>query len=207
MEFLSRKFDEALRYAADAHRFQKRKSARPVGGEPAENGTPYIGHLISVSGIVLDAGGTEEEAIAALLHDVVEDQGGMPRARDVAAIFGERVTDIVIACSDSVNADPRVKEPWRERKIRYIEHLRKSDDLSAYLVSAADKLHNARCTVRDLSIASNAEEVWSKFRGGREGTLWYYSSLADAYTDGPPDTRRDPIAAELRKAIAEMESF
>jgi (p)ppGpp synthase/HD superfamily hydrolase len=106
MEFLSRNFDKTLLYAAEAHRFQKRKSARSAGEKYAENGTPYIRHLISVSGIVLDVGGTEEEAIAALLHDVVEDQGGMPRAHDIASIFGDRVTEIVLACSDSVSADP-----------------------------------------------------------------------------------------------------
>lgn len=100
-----------------------------------------------------------------------------------------------------------MKEPWKKRKVRYIEHLRESKDSSAYLVSAPDKLHNARCTVRDLSIASDKKAVWSKFRGKRKGTLWYYRSLADAYKDGPVDTRRDPIAAELRKAIAEMGRF
>jgi len=204
--FLSRRFDDALRYAADAHRFQKRKSAPSVGGRPKPLQIPYIGHLIGVASIVIDAGGSEDEAIAAVLHDAPEDQGGRSRLDDISAVFGERVAEIVLGCTDSLATDPGQKAPWRQRKERYIAHLKASTDLSVYLVSAADKCHNARATARDLAFASDPQEVWSKFNPGRDGTLWFYRSLVDVFLSGPPDDRRDLIVSDLQRAVKEMEA-
>jgi (p)ppGpp synthase/HD superfamily hydrolase len=204
--FFSRRFDDALRYAADAHRFQKRKSAPSVGDRPAALRIPYIGHLIGVASIVIDAGGSEDEAIAAVLHDAPEDQGGQPRLDDIRAVFGDRVAEIVLGCTDSLATDPEQKAPWRHRKERYIAHLRASDERSVYLVSAADKCHNARATARDLAFANDPQEVWSKFKPGRDGTLWFYRSLVDAFLAGPPDDRRDLIVSDLQRALKEMEA-
>jgi (p)ppGpp synthase/HD superfamily hydrolase len=208
MVFFSRQFDEALRYAADVHRFQKRKSSPSVGGGVEPLAIPYIGHLIGVASIVIDAGGSEVEAIAAVLHDAPEDQGGKSRLDDITAVFGRRVAEIVLGCTDSLATDPKEKAPWRERKERYIAHLLASCDLSVYLVSAADKCHNARATARDLCFASDPQLVWSKFNpdAGRDGTLWYYRELVKAYGLGPKDERRDLIVSDLKRAVTEMEA-
>jgi (p)ppGpp synthase/HD superfamily hydrolase len=176
------------------------------GAEPPA--IPYIGHLIGVASIVIDAGGSEDEAVAAVLHDAPEDQGGKARLDDIAALFGERVAEIVLGCTDSLATDPNEKAPWRERKERYIAHLLAGSDLSVYLVSAADKCHNARATARDLCFASDPQLVWRKFNpaAGRDGMLWYYRSLVDAYRAGPADDRRDLIVSDLQRAVSEMEA-
>ena len=162
---MTARYQEALVYAARLHRHQVRKG----------NNTPYIAHLLSVSSLVLEAGGDEDQAIAALLHDAVEDQGGAKTLAEIRLRFGVRVAKIVESCSDT---DSMPKPPWQERKEHYIAHLQEASSDSR-LVSLADKLHNARSILRDLIQDGNA--VWEKFNGGKDGTLWYYQNLATAF--------------------------
>ncbi len=158
---LGARFRRALAYAARIHAKQFRKGTT----------RPYIAHLLGVTSIVLTHGGDEDEVIAALLHDAVEDQGGMPRLRDLRRKFGVRVAKIVEGCTDSYT-DP--KPPWRKRKEEYLQHLRNAD-ASVRLVSAADKLYNVREVLSDLR--RHGEDVWSRFKGGEEGALWYYEQV------------------------------
>jgi len=163
---LGPKFQEALTYAAALHNSQTRKASD----------VPYIGHLLSVAGLVLEAGGTETEAIAALLHDAAEDQGGEATLTEIDTRFGATVAQIVEECSDTVVVP---KPPWRERKQRYIEHLNTVSD-SAIRVSSADKLDNARAILRDLRRLGPA--VWERFNTkDAHEHLWYYRSLLDVY--------------------------
>jgi len=158
---LTQRYEDALLYAARLHSNQVRKG----------NSIPYLTHLLSVSALVLESGGDEDQAIAALLHDAVEDQGGMKTLNEIKEKFGDRVAYIVEGCSDSFETP---KPPWRQRKEAYLEHL-KSADKDIILVSMADKLHNARSILADLK--SNSKDIWERFTGGRDGTLWYYESL------------------------------
>lgn len=156
---------------------------------------PYIAHLMSVSGLVLEAGGDEDLAIAALLHDVVEDCGGEPMLKELRGRFGARVAHIVEACTDPP-IDP--KPPWRRRKLEYLKHLH-SADADVRLVSAADKLHNVRCALADYR--QSGEAVWARFKGGREGTIWYYRALANELRRGTTNRLVD----ELGRVVAELE--
>lgn len=179
------RFEEALLYAARVHAVQRRKGTT----------IPYITHLLAVAAIVGEHGGTEDEVIAALLHDAVEDQGGEARLADIRARFGYEVAAIVWGCTD---AETTPKPPWRARKETYIAHL--ADAIpSVLLVSSADKLHNARAILADLRVQD--EQLWDRFNGGKAGTLWYYRALSDAYA------RREagPIADELARVVAEIE--
>ena len=162
---LSIRFEQAVAYALRVHSGQLRKSTS----------IPYVSHLLAVAGLVLEHGGDEDEAIAALLHDAVEDAGGQPRLLDIRQRFGERVADIVLGCTDT---DVTPKPPWRARKEAYIAHLKNASP-SARLVSCCDKLHNCRTIVSDLYV--HGDEVWKKFTGGRDGTPWYYGALLDEY--------------------------
>ncbi len=162
---LSHRFQEGMDYAFELHGAQSRKGSH----------TPYIGHLLSVAGLVLEAGGDEDEAIAALLHDAVEDQGGQATLEAIRTRFGDRVAEIVTGCSDT---DQKPKPPWRERKEAYIAHLASASP-SVLRVSLADKIHNARDIL--LSYRQLGDEVWMRFKGGKEGTLWYYHAVAGAY--------------------------
>ncbi len=162
---LTERFEKALTYATQLHARQLRKG----------NQTPYIAHLLSVTGLVLEAGGDEDTAIAALLHDAVEDQGGMETLNEIRHRFGDCVAEIVISCSDAFTTP---KPPWRKRKEAYLNHLLGASS-QARMVSLADKLHNARSILRDLS--QTGDQVWKKFNGGKEGTLWYYRSLVDVF--------------------------
>jgi GTP pyrophosphokinase len=182
---LTSRFETALAFAARLHGGQVRK------GTPI----PYVAHLLAVAGLVIEHGGDEDEAIAALLHDAVEDQGGA-HARDmIRRLFGERVLAIVEGCTD---ADVLPKPPWRARKEAYLAHLPEAS-ASVRLVSAADKVHNVRAIVFDLRRLGDS--LWGRFNGGREGTLWYYRALVDRFAaSGPAD-----LAAELRRAVEEME--
>lgn len=179
------RFKDALAYTADAHAHQVRKGTA----------IPYIAHLLAVASIALEHGADEEEAIAALLHDVVEDAGGPPRLADVAARFGPRVAAIVDGCTDAY-VEP--KPTWHPRKEAYLAHL-ETASASVLLVSAADKLHNARAILADHRTIGPA--IWDRFKGGRAGTLWYYRALADTFT------RRRPgrLAAELADVVSELE--
>jgi GTP pyrophosphokinase len=183
---LSVHFEEALVFATRLHAGQRRKGTS----------VPYIAHLLAVAGIVLDYGGTESEVIAALLHDAVEDQGGPPTREEIRRRFGEPVVAIVDGCSDT---DEVPKPPWQERKEAYLARLGQ-ETASVRLVSAADKLHNAR----DVLAAYRAlgEAVWGRFTGGREGTLWYYRALVGAYRD----THTVPaLVDELDRVVTEIE--
>lgn len=190
---LGPRFDEALLYAIDAHRDQTRKGT----------GVPYASHLLGVASLVLEEAGGEDEAIAALLHDVVEDQGGRPRLEEVRQRFGERIADIVEACSDSLEEDEGKKPPWKQRKARYIERVRTEHNGSALLVSMADKLYNSRAVLRDLRFAKDRQGVWDRFSRERDCVLWYYRSLVDAFRS-KTDVR---LLDELDSTVTELEEL
>ena len=182
---LGPRFEEALTYAARLHREQVRKGS----------GVPYLSHLLGVAGIALEHGASEDEAIAALLHDAVEDQGGAPTLAEIRRRFGDTVADIVAGCSDT---DVVPKPPWRPRKEAYVAHLASASP-SVRLVSAADKLHNARSILTDYRRLGEA--VWSRFTGRKEGTLWYYRAVVQAFRAYEPT----PLVDELERAVEEME--
>jgi len=184
-QFVSKRFIEALGYAARLHARQVRK----------RTGRPYIGHLLSVTSIVIEYGGDEEMAIAALLHDAVEDQGGLPRLREIRRKFGERVARIVDGCTDSYG-EP--KPPWRSRKLAYLERVAEEQN-DVRLVSAADKLSNARETLHELRV--HGESVFEKFEGKKKGTLWYYRALVAAYRKAGTG----PLIDELDRVVSELE--
>lgn len=183
---LSTRFDEALVFATRLHAKQVRK-----GG-----GIPYIAHLLAVAALVLEYGGNEDEAIAALLHDAIEDQGGETTRQEIQQKFGTTVVEIVNGCTD---ADTTPKPPWRPRKEAYIAHLHHASP-SVLLVSAADKLHNTRSILGDYRVVG--EEVWQRFKAGKEGTLWYYRALLTVYQTHAPT----PLIMELERVINEMEA-
>lgn len=138
------------------------------------SGVPYIAHLLGVSSLVMEYGGDEDEAIAALLHDAVEDQGGSKTLELIREQFGDRVADIVEGCSDSFDGEPKL--PWRERKEQYLVSLTEASQ-SVQLVALADKFHNLQCTVADYE--QIGDEVWDRFAGKKKGMLWYYESLSN----------------------------
>jgi (p)ppGpp synthase/HD superfamily hydrolase len=178
---LSTKFDRAFQLAHDLHRCQPRKQSE----------VPYIAHLLAVTAMVLESGGDEDTAIAALLHDAVEDQGGQPTLDRIRREFGERVARIVYECSD---ADGEPKPPWRFRKEQYLQALpHKSTE--ALLVSFADKIHNCRSIVRDLR--RDGAPVWNHFEGRRDGTLWYYRELLEKFPREPYASLYDEFAATV----------
>jgi GTP pyrophosphokinase len=182
---LTARFTEALTYAATLHATQRRKGSNE----------PYTAHLLGVTALVLEDSGDEDEAIAALLHDAVEDQGGQETLTTIRARFGERVARIVEGCTD---ADVLPKPPWQERKERYIAHLRHAP-ADVRRVSLADKLHNARAILRDLRACGGA--LWDRFNGGKAGTLWYYRTLAIVFQE----TKSGPNADELARVVVEIE--
>ena len=188
---LTQRFEDALIYATQTHARQLRKATQ----------IPYVSHLLGVVSLVLEHGGDEDEAIAALLHDAIEDQGGDARRQDIRARFGERVTEIVDGCTD---AETIPKPPWRKRKEAYIAHLGEASP-SVRLVSAADKLHNIRAIIADYR--THGEALWNRFSGGRE-TLWYYRALSDKFHS--VTTESDPpglhaLLKELECAVADLE--
>jgi (p)ppGpp synthase/HD superfamily hydrolase len=152
---------------------------------------------LSVAGLVLEAGGDEDLAIAALLHDVVEDCGGAPMLREVRRCFGERVAQVVHHCTDT---DLTPKPPWRQRKEDYLKHLRTAD-AGARLVSAADKLHNARSILTDYR--ELGEPVWQRFQGKREGTLWYYRALLHEFKR----RKSNRLVRELERVVVDLETL
>ena len=180
---------EALGVAARLHATQQRKGSA----------VPYLSHLLGTCAIALEYGADEDEAIAALLHDAIEDVEPVEVARAAVAAFGPRVLHIVEGCTDS---EVHPKPPWRQRKEAYIAHVREAD-ASVLLVSAADKLHNARSVVADLR--RHGEATWGRFNGGRDGSLWYYRALVDAFRANPAH-RRD-LVEELDRAVGQMEAL
>jgi (p)ppGpp synthase/HD superfamily hydrolase len=190
---LTSRFHEAAKYASELHARQARK-----GGQ-----IPYISHLFAVAGIVLEHGGTEDEAIAALLHDGPEDQGGLATLAHIRSAFGDEVARIVEACSDSLvdtSQNGARKEPWAARKARYVAHLREAD-ASTLLVSAADKLHNARSIQGDHHAG---QDVFARFSAPRDAVIANYFAMIDAYENGAADVRRAPIVAELRSIVERL---
>jgi (p)ppGpp synthase/HD superfamily hydrolase len=181
---LGTRLQSAFRYAAEKHEGQARK----------QTSVPYLSHLMAVASLVLEAGGDEEMAIAALLHDVVEDCGGMPRLRDVRKVFGDRVAKIVEGCTDSFS-DPKLE--WKQRKDDYLEHV-KHADYETRLVSAADKLHNVRTILTDYR--KDGEKIWKRFSGKKDGTLWYYRALSDEY-----QRTSNRLTSELAITLSELE--
>jgi (p)ppGpp synthase/HD superfamily hydrolase len=184
---LGPRFLRAFEFAAKKHSGQTRKASS----------IPYLAHLMGVASLVLEAGGDEDLAIAALLHDVVEDCGGIPMLREVRRRFGARVAKVVDGCTDAY-VDP--KPPWRERKENYIRHLKRAD-ADTRLVSAADKLNNVRSILSDYRAIG--ESIWSRFNGGREGTLWYYRTLKNEFLRH----RVNRVTRDLKLAVDELESL
>ena len=182
---LSTRFEEALVFATRLH------------GEQIRKGTviPYIAHLLGVTSIVLEHGGNEDEAIAALLHDAIEDQGGASTREEIRHRFGETVVAIVNGCTD---AEVIPKPPWKARKEAYIAHMAHASS-SVRLVSAADKLHNARAILADYRVLGDA--LWIRFNGGKAGTLWYYRSLVSAFRA----RGTTPLVEELDRVVSEIE--
>ncbi len=182
---LGERFEDALVFAARTHRTQLRKGS----------GIPYVGHLLGVCSLVIEDGGGEDEAIAALLHDAAEDRGGQRMLTEIRTRFGDNVADIVAACSDTFETP---KPPWQERKQTYIDHLG-GQPQAVLRVSLADKLFNARAILRDYLLVG--DEVWNRFRAGRDGQLWYYRELADLFRRLLPGR----MAAELTEVVGELE--
>jgi len=187
---LTHRFDEALLYAHQLHATQTRKGT----------GTPYIAHLMSVAALVIEGDGDEDCAIAGLLHDAIEDQGGQATADEIRRRFGERVAAIVYGCSD---ADTIPKPPWLARKEQYMAHL-EGAPLDVLRVSVADKLHNSRDLLMDYRRLGDAQ--WSRFTGGKEGSLWYYRRLADIYRECvPQDSALWWQVEEIDRVVTELE--
>jgi len=184
---LTSRFVDALLFAFNTHKNQTRKATT----------IPYFAHVMGVSSYVLEAGADEDTAIAALLHDAVEDGGGLPVFEQIRIRFGERVANIVDHCTDSFT-QPR--PPWRERKEKYLEKLATASP-EARLVSVADKLYNVRSIIDALRL--DGDSVWDRFNGGKDGSLWYYRSLLDIFQA----TGSNQIIDEYARAIALMEQL
>lgn len=182
-----RDFEKALVLAARLHEDQLRKGTQ----------LPYISHLLGVAAAVWGQGGTEKEAMAGLLHDAIEDQGGPAAEREIRAMFGDEVADIVRACSDT-DEDP--KPPWKERKEQYLAHLEEAS-AATLRVSLADKTHNARAILYDLT--TNGPEVWERFMAPPGCQLWYYRSLAAVFSRRLPGPYADELDA-LTRRMAEL---
>jgi len=183
---LTSNFEKALTYAHRAHAGQVRKGS----------GVPYISHLLAVAALVLEAGGSEIEAIGALLHDAVEDQGGRERLDEIQKEFGPEVAAIVEGCSDAFESP---KPEWWERKRKYLAHLPEASP-SVIKVSVVDKLHNARTILTDYR--EIGEALWSRFNAGKEGTLWYYQELINVYRKIPNGPQG--MVDELERVVAEL---
>src|SRR5918994_4266591 len=181
------RFASAMTYAHDVHQGQFRKGT----------GVPYIAHVLGVAAIAMEYGADENEAIGALLHDAAAAGGGEATLAEIRARFGDAVGEIVLGCSDSLVEDPEDKLPWRERKENYLAHLENAST-SVCLVSAADKLHNVRSIMRDYR--EHGEEIWQRFQGRRDGTLWYYETVADTLMR----RYRAQLTRDLQDAVDEL---
>ncbi|MBI4860705.1 MAG: HD domain-containing protein [Candidatus Riflebacteria bacterium] len=186
----TRRLDQAFSLAHELHQRQYRKGTR----------IPYVAHLMAVAALVAEGGGTEEQVIAALLHDAVEDQGGEETARRIAREFGPEVARIVESTSDSTVADPAAKASWKERKVEHLRHLRAAPP-DVRLVCAADKVHNARSIVAELLV--HGAGALERFKGKVDGTLWYYAEAARVLGEG----WEHPLLGELEQLVAKMRSL
>lgn len=182
---LGSRFRSAVQFSLELHETQLRKGTQ----------TPYIAHLLGVTALVLEDGGDEDQAIAAMLHDAVEDQGGLRTLDEIRRRFGDQVASIVDACTDTYETP---KPPWRGRKEKYLSHLASASS-AALRVSLADKVHNGWSIVRDLR--QSGDRIWSRFNGGKTGTIWYYRSLLEVFKEVSNST----MVAELEAIVVEME--
>jgi GTP pyrophosphokinase len=194
---LSDRFTKAVMHALVIHADQRRKGS----------GIPYAAHLLSVAAIVVENGGGEDEAVAAILHDAVEDQGGAEQLGRIRELFGERVAEIVLGSSDTdlPRRAGAPKEPWRLRKERHLAHIAESLDQGLLLVIAADKLHNARSILEDLRKTGLA--VYDRFNAGRDGTLWYYREMAAILKKnlgGFPAEELERVVGKLERKTMEL---
>ncbi len=185
---LSSRYDAALLWTSELHRRQMRKNGD----------IPYLSHLLRVSGLALDYGCSEDVAIAALLHDSVEDFGGIERLEEIRERFGNEVATIVMETSDSTVADSSKKAPWKERKDAYVARLERASD-EGVLVSACDKIDNIASLIRSLTNSSDRETILRKFKGGAEGTAWYYGAVLYVV-----QRRLSPASDELGKLVLEL---
>ena len=183
---LTSRFEEALIYANQLHAHQTRKAS----------GTPYVAHLLGVAALVIEDGGDEDEAIAALLHDAIEDQGGATARQEIRRRFGDRVTAIVDGCTD---AETVPKPPWRRRKERFIQSLDRASP-EVLRVTTADKLYNVRSVLS--AFRSQGDAIWERFNGGRDGTLWYYRAV----TDELRARNTSQLVEDLDRAVSELEA-
>jgi (p)ppGpp synthase/HD superfamily hydrolase len=188
---LTSRFVDALAYACEVHREQTKKGG-PV---------PYVSHLLEVAALVLAYGGDEDEAIAALLHDSVEDHPDIVSFERLAERFGGHVAAIVETCSDATVIP---KPPWRPRKEKYLAHLRTAEQ-SVLIVAAADKLANARAVLKDYR--EIGEKIWSRFNAGRHDQLWYYRAVTDTLSFATDSGPVRPLVEELERAVSELESL
>jgi GTP pyrophosphokinase len=182
---LTERFYQALDYAARLHAGQRRKGSN----------SPYVSHLLRVSGIAMEFGADEDEAIAALLHDAVEDQGGARTGEIIRNRFGNRVADVVLGCSDT---DTFPKPPWRERKEAHLAKLRHASR-SVCLITAADKLDNVRSLLAEYRRLG--ESLWGDFKGGQSGTLWYSRAVVEVLREHGSHL----LVEELDRAVSELE--
>lgn len=194
MTLLTERYTRAVDYARVAHAAHYRKGS----------GIPYLYHLLAVSSLVIEFGGSEDQAIAGLLHDVIEDCGAHHGPR-LCEQFGANVARLVDACTDGTaeqkadHTDPEARrQDWLRRKQAYLQHLSEADD-EVLLVSGCDKLHNARAIVQDLEDPAVGQAVFGRFTGGRDGTLWYYGSLLEVFTE-----RRVATSSPLQRVVADL---
>lgn len=193
---LGQKFDEALALASELHRKQNRK------GTPI----PYISHLMAVAGIVLEANAyhpmdhIEDVAIGALLHDAIEDQGHKIDLDQIKEKFGDTVYRIVLECSDAIVTEKgQEKPPWKDRKRAYLDNI-SGKSQETLLVSCADKMHNARCIMFDHNRIG--DDIWDRFNAGKDGTIWYYRSLAEELEKAWPE---NPLLPDFQAIVQRME--
>lgn len=181
---LGQRFADAVAYASWLHRDQDRKGTT----------IPYMSHLLGVASLVLDQGGDEDEAIAALLHDALEDQWRRTSREEILERFGQKVTRIVLACSDSLAGE---KRDWKPRKEEYLQHLREQPD-EVLRVSLADKLHNGRAIVADLRTVG--DDLWGRFTGTPAQQAWYYGSLLEIFSQ----RQVSPLVTEFAVVVDEL---
>lgn len=185
---LTSRFEGAIVFAFRLHAKQFRKGSD----------ISYVSHILGVTALVIEDGGDEDQAIAALLHDAVEDQGGLEMLDLIREKYGARVANIVDGCTDAYTIP---KPPWKQRKVRYLEHLKEANE-DVLRVSLADKLHNAYSLLKDLDRSGN--EVWARFNGGMDGTLWYYRELVNIFQDSGFDS---PMVNEFSRTFLAIEAL
>lgn len=183
---VSDRFEQALQF----------RRRNPSNADPQGSGIPYIGHVLGVCSLVIEDGGTEDDAIGTLPHDAAEDQGGEEVLAEIRRRFGDTVARIVAACSDTFES---AKPPRHAREEAHLEHLEQQPE-SVLRVSLADKLFNARAILRDYLVVG--DEIWNRFQSGREGQLWYHRLLADRFST---HLAPGPMAGELAELVDELE--